>query len=132
MTSDRPPPPRRAGHSRAPRARDQRSAACPASIAVNFRWGGDATARMAKTLDEALGRGKAADASAPANLAQGKCRRQPGRPRRTMAILARAQREASVMGRANRRTRRNYPPAAAQADQKRQTVWAGHDPPSLL
>jgi len=98
MTSDRPLPlVERA--TAALRALGITLGRLPGEYRVNFRWGGDATARMAKTLDEALGRGKAADASAPANLAQGKCRRQPGR-RGDDGNPRPRQREASVMGRA--------------------------------
>jgi hypothetical protein len=54
-------------------------ASLPGEYRVNYRNGGDATARMAETLDEALalGRELAADAPAPARPAYGKRRRRP-------------------------------------------------------
>jgi hypothetical protein len=53
----------------------------PGEYRVNFRNAGEATARAAETLDEALelGRSMAADAPAPARPAQGKRRRRPPR-----------------------------------------------------
>jgi hypothetical protein len=63
------------------RARGITVASLPGEYRVNYRNGGDATARMAETLDKAreLGRAMAADAPAPAGPAQGTRRRRPRR-----------------------------------------------------
>jgi len=82
-------------------------ASLPGEYRVNYRNGGDATARTAETLDEALALGRELAANVPARPAYGKRRRRPLRmtpkavnKRRRLAHLRRMR--ARALATANR------------------------------